>query len=83
MDNKQPPKQLNVEELNPSQSLETLWNLMNKAASKGIFNIDDGYIIKVCFSKLTNFINSQQTLQLQNNIKKITEATEDLKPNSD
>ena len=77
------PKQLNVEELNPSQSLETLWSLMNKAASKGIFNIDDGYIIKVCFSKLTNFINSQQTLQLQNNIKKITEATEDLKPNSD
>ena len=44
--------QVNIEEMNPEQSLDTIWNLINKAASKGAFTIDECYILKVLFSKL-------------------------------
>ena len=46
-------KQINIEDMTPQQSLEALWTLMNKAATKGCFNIDESYVLKVLFSKVT------------------------------
>ena len=48
----QDKKSINIEDLDVKQSLETIWNMMNKAASKGVFNIDESYILKVLFSKV-------------------------------
>ena len=49
----QQQKQVNIEDMTPTQSIEALWGLVNKAASKGVYNIDESYVIKVIFSKLT------------------------------
>jgi len=46
-------KQLNIEDMTPQQSLEAIWTMMNKAASKGAFTIDESYILKVLFSKIS------------------------------
>ena len=51
--------QVNIEEMNPEQSLETIWNLINKAASKGAFTIDECYILKVLFSKLNQNLSTK------------------------
>ena len=50
------PKQVNIEDMTPQQSLEALWTLMNKAASKGCFNIDESYVLKVLFSKVSKHV---------------------------
>lgn len=53
-DKQQPQsKQVNIEEMTAEQSLDALWGLINKGASKGVYNIDESYVIKVIFSKLT------------------------------
>ena len=52
----QDKKSINIEDLDVKQSLETIWNMMNKAASKGVFNIDESYILKVLFSKVSKSI---------------------------
>ena len=49
-------KQINIENMTPQQSLEAVWTMMNKAASKGAFTIDESYILKVLFSKISNSI---------------------------
>lgn len=53
-DNEQ--KQVNIEDMTPQQSLEALWTLMNKAASKGCFSIDESYVLKILFSKVSKHI---------------------------
>jgi hypothetical protein len=52
----QDKKSINIEDLDVKQSLETIWNMMNKAASKGVFNIDESYILKILFSKVSKSI---------------------------
>ena len=52
-------KPIAVEEMNPSQSLNALWTLLNKAASQGVFNIDESYIIKVLFTKISSEMNKK------------------------
>lgn len=54
--NEQKPKQVNIEDMNAQQSLEALWTLINKASTKGVFNIDESYVIKVLFSKISQEI---------------------------
>lgn len=46
------PKNINIEQLSTEQSLDAIWNFINKAASKGAFTIDESYIIKILFSKV-------------------------------
>ena len=60
-DNEQ--KQVNIEDMTPQQSLEALWTLMNKAASKGCFNIDESYVLKILFSKVSKHVISSSTSQ--------------------
>ena len=52
----QETKQLNMDDMTPQQSLEAIWTMMNRAASKGVFTIDESYILKVLFSKISNSI---------------------------
>lgn len=47
---------IKIEDMNPEQSLEEIWNLINRAASKGAFTIDESYVIKVLFSKISHSI---------------------------
>ena len=64
MENSEPkpkPKQINIEDMNPQQSLEALWTLINKASTKGVFNIDEAYVINVLFSKLSKQIFNENT----------------------
>ena len=49
-------QKINIEDMNAQQSLEALWGLVNKSASKGVYNIDESYVIKVIFSKLSQEI---------------------------
>ena len=55
-------KTIAVEEINPSQSLNALWTLQNKAASQGVFNIDESYIIKVLFTKISSEMSKKNEL---------------------
>tara|TARA_B100000161_G_C33170749_1_gene247183 strand:- start:76 stop:279 length:204 start_codon:yes stop_codon:yes gene_type:complete len=52
-------KQVNIEDMTPQQNLEALWSLLNKAANKGVYNIDESYVIKVIFSKLTKELSEK------------------------
>ena len=61
-DNEQ--KQVNIEDMNAHQSLEALWTLMNKAATKGCFTIDESYVLKILFSKVSkHVVDSSQSKQ--------------------
>jgi hypothetical protein len=68
----QDKKSINIEDLDVKQSLETIWNMMNKAASKGVFNIDESYILKVLFSKVSKSITEDTsksiTYKTSNNV---------------
>jgi hypothetical protein len=55
-------KTVNIEDMTPQQSLEAIWTLVNKAASKGCYNIDEGYVIKVLFNKVSKQL-SEPNLQ--------------------
>jgi hypothetical protein len=44
---------VSMENMTPEQSLETIWNLLNKAAGKGCFTIDESYVLKVLFNKVS------------------------------
>mgnify|MGYP001247475634 CR=1 FL=1 len=46
------PQSVNIEELTAVQSLDGIYNLVNKAASKGVFTIDESYVLKVLFNKV-------------------------------
>ena len=45
---------VNIEEMDSEQSLETVWTLVNKAASKGAFTVDECYVLKVLFTRINN-----------------------------
>lgn len=68
----QDKKSINIEDLDVKQSLETIWNMMNKAASKGVFNIDESYILKILFSKVSKSITEDTsksiTYKTSNNV---------------
>jgi len=53
MDNSKPEQQgINIEDMTPKQSLDAIYNLVNKASTKGVFNIDESYVLKVLFTKV-------------------------------
>ena len=54
-------KTVNIEDMTPQQSLEAIWTLVNKAASKGCYNIDEGYVIKVLFKKVSKQLSDQDS----------------------
>ncbi len=53
MDNPKSDQQgVNIEDMTAKQSLDAIYNMVNKAASKGAFNIDESYVLKVLFTKV-------------------------------
>ena len=48
---------VNIDDMSPKQSLDAIWSMLNKAAGKGAFTIDESYILKVLFSKVSNSLN--------------------------
>tara|TARA_B100001093_G_scaffold519792_1_gene610497 strand:+ start:43 stop:273 length:231 start_codon:yes stop_codon:yes gene_type:complete len=56
-------KQVNIEDLTPEQSLDTIWSLMNKASSKGVFSIDESYVLKVLFTKVATKLRGDPDLR--------------------
>ena len=57
----QDKKSINIEDMDVKQSLEAIWNMMNRAASKGAFTIDESYILKVLFSKVSKSIAEEKS----------------------
>ena len=49
----QPQQTVNLDSLTVVQSLNVLWSMLNQASSKGAFSIDESYVLKVIFQKLT------------------------------
>ena len=58
-DNASEKKTINIDDMTVQQSLDTIWTLMNKAANKGVFSIDESYVLKILFSRITNYLSSQ------------------------
>ena len=44
---------VNLDSLNVVQCLNILWSMLNQASSKGAFTIDESYVLKVIFQKIT------------------------------
>ena len=55
-------KLVNIEELNSKQSLDAIWTMLNKAASKGVFSIDESYVLKILFNKVLKEINDKDSI---------------------
>ena len=48
-----PQQTVNLDSLNVVQSLNILWSMLNQASNKGAFSIDESYVLKVIFQKIT------------------------------
>ena len=46
--------------MTPIQSLDTIYNMVNNAAIKGTFNIDESYVLKVLFTKVLTELKKQE-----------------------
>jgi hypothetical protein len=47
-----PPTQINLNDIKPEQTLQLLFQLLNKANKAGVFTIDESYSIKILLEKL-------------------------------
>tara|TARA_E500000178_G_scaffold151792_1_gene151537 strand:+ start:460 stop:663 length:204 start_codon:yes stop_codon:yes gene_type:complete len=56
-------KPVNIDEMNAQQSLEAIWTLINKAASKGCYSIDESYVIKVLFNKVSKKLSESTVVK--------------------
>ena len=54
------PQPININNLTKEQSLSAIWQLLNKAQSKGAFTIDESVIIKYAIEKLQREILPQE-----------------------
>lgn len=71
-----PPQTVNLDSLTPVQCLNVLWSMLNNASSKGAFTIDESYVLKIIFQKITAVIspeslNPVQTPVLENESKDV------------
>jgi len=52
-------KQIDIKSIKPDECLNFIWNALNKASNKGVFNIDESYSIRVVFHKLTEIVTEK------------------------
>jgi len=57
----QKSEKIDIDSLTPLQSIEVIFNMMNRAATKGVFNIDESYVLKVLFNKVTLELNKSNS----------------------
>lgn len=46
-----------LDELSNNEIIDILWNALNKATLKGVYNMDEVFMIKVLFDKLKNNVS--------------------------
>lgn len=49
---KEQNQEKNLESLNNNELLDILWKALNKANTKGVFNIDEAFTLKIIYEKL-------------------------------
>lgn len=54
-------KQLNLADMNALQSLDLIYNLVNRANTKGVFNLDEAYVLKVAFEKVATVLRESES----------------------
>lgn len=54
-------KQMNLADMNALQSLNLLYNLVNRAVTKGAFNLDESYVLKVAFEKIAGSLRELES----------------------
>ena len=52
-------KTVNLANLTVDDSMNLIWNALNKANSQGVFTIDESYVIKVAHNKLKTTVSSK------------------------
>ena len=57
------PQSVNLDSLTPVQSLNVLWSMLNNASGKGAFSIDESYVLKVIFQKITAVVSPESLTQ--------------------
>ena len=46
-----------IEDMTNIEVCDLIWNALNKATLKGVYTIDEAFILKVLFDKLKNNVN--------------------------
>ena len=54
------PTQINLNDIKPEQSIQLLFQLLNKANKAGVYTIDESYSIKILLEKLANELKIAQ-----------------------
>ena len=47
--------------MNALQSLDLIYNLVNRANTKGVFNLDEAYVLKVAFEKVATVLRESES----------------------
>ena len=71
-------KTINIEDMTPLQSLDALYNMVNVAASKGAFNIDESYVLKVLFSKVLSELKKSNVTNVTQSVEKSSVVEQDV-----
>ena len=51
---------LDINNMNIEKSTNIIWSALNKASNKGLFNIDESFVIKIAFNNLINEIKKEK-----------------------
>ena len=50
----QQPTSVSLEEATPLQSIDVIYKMLNKAANRGVYTIDESHALKVLVTKVAN-----------------------------
>ena len=50
---------LDINNMDIEKSSNIIWTALNKASNKGLFNIDESFVIKVAFNNIINEIKKK------------------------
>lgn len=56
-------KTVNLANLTVDDSMNLIWNALNKANSQGVFTIDESYVIKVAHNKLKTSVTTKSSVE--------------------
>jgi hypothetical protein len=65
VENTQPEKTVNLANLTLDDSMNLIWNALNKANSQGVFSIDESYVIKVAHNKIKTIVTPKEDASSQ------------------
>ena len=52
------PLEKKIEDMTKDDFIELVWNALNKANTKGVYSIDEAYLIKLTYEKLKQNMNN-------------------------